>query len=191
MKTGDHEDQRNSSLKGEWYIIEMRKIVQKFGGTSVGDIYKIKKAAEIIAKEYTQGSAVIAVVSAMSGVTNKLIKLTQEICDMRSTDALAEHDVVTASGEQVTSGLLALALQSIGFKSRSFAGWQLPIVTDDAYSNGRIMSVGTDAITQVIKNGEIPVIAGLDARVHVLDGVGDGHTLLFYETSAFETSVRG
>ena len=135
-------------------------VVQKFGGTSVANIDRIKRVAEIIARERNRGSSVIAVVSAMSGVTDQLANYAKSSSSLSSQNELAEYDVVLSSGEQVTAGLLALALQSIGIKSRSFLGWQLPIVTDTAYSNGRIVSVGTTQLMEAIKKEEVPVIPG-------------------------------
>ncbi|MDJ1258114.1 MAG: aspartate kinase [Candidatus Midichloria sp.] len=135
-------------------------VVQKFGGTSVANIDRIKKVAEIIARERNKGSSVIAVVSAMSGVTDQLANYAKSSSSLSSQNELAEYDVVLSSGEQITAGLLALTLQSIGIKSRSFLSWQLPIVTDNAYSNGRIVSVGTTQLIEAIKKEEVPVISG-------------------------------
>ena len=135
-------------------------IVQKFGGTSVANIERIKMVAQIIAKEKSRGSKVIAVVSAMSGVTNQLINYTQSVSKLSSQNNLAEYDTVISSGEQITAGLLSLALQSIGIKSRSFLGWQLPIVTDNAHANGRIISVGITQLIDSLKKEEVPVIGG-------------------------------
>ena len=138
----------------------MFKVVQKFGGTSVSDIAKIRKVAEIICIEKKRGSSVVAVVSAMSGVTDQLVGYTKDITSLSDPESLAENDVVVASGEQISAGLLALALQSLGIYARSFLGWQLPIVTDNSYCNGRIMSVGTHQIMDVLKKNGVPVICG-------------------------------
>ncbi|WHQ46487.1 MAG: aspartate kinase [Candidatus Midichloria sp.] len=135
-------------------------VVQKFGGTSVANTDRIKKVAEIIANEKSKGSAIIAVVSAMSGVTDQMVNYAKSLSPVLSQNELAEYDAVISSGEQVTAGLLALALQSVGLKSRSFLGWQLPIVTDNAYSNGRIVSIGTTQLIEALKKEEIPVISG-------------------------------
>ena len=138
----------------------MRIVVQKFGGTSVGDVDKIKKVANIIAAEKAKGSAIIAVVSAMAGVTNQLVSYANRVSTLASTQSLTEYDSIVASGEQVTAGLLALSLESLGIRSRSFLGWQLPIITDGAHANGKILSIGTENLYEALKKDEVPVIAG-------------------------------
>jgi len=135
-------------------------VVQKFGGTSVANIERLKRVAEIIACERNKGSQVIAVVSAMSGVTDQLINYTKSISELSLQHELAEYDAVVSSGEQVTAALLALALQAIDIRSRSFLGWQLPIVTDGAHSNSRIISIGTTQLIESLTKGEVPVISG-------------------------------
>ena len=147
-------------LFNDFILLIMFIVVQKFGGTSVANIERIKKVSQIIAKEKSKDSQVIAVVSAISGVTDQLIHYTQAISSLSSQDNLAEYDTVISSGEQVTAGLLSLALQSIGIKARSFLGWQLPIVTDSAHANGRIVSVGTTQLIDALKKNEVPVISG-------------------------------
>lgn len=138
----------------------MSIVVQKFGGTSVANVERIKNVANIIAKEKKNGTQVIAVVSAMSGVTDQLIQYTKEIGNFADSKAAAEYDTVIAAGEQITAGLLSLALQNLDIKSRSFLGWQLPIVTDSAHANGRILSVGCERLQESIKKNEVPIIAG-------------------------------
>src|SRR5215470_7230205 len=105
----------------------MARIVQKFGGTSVADVGRIKSIAQRVKRDVDAGNEVAVVVSAMAGVTNQLVGWTSETS--RLHDA-REYDVVVASGEQVTAGLLALALQDIGVNARSWLGWQMPIRTD-------------------------------------------------------------
>ena len=102
----------------------MARIVQKFGGTSVADIARIKNVALRVKREVDAGNQVAVVVSAMAGVTNQLVDWTRQTCSLHDA---REYDVVVASGEQVTSGLLALALQDIGVNARSWLGWQIPL----------------------------------------------------------------
>jgi aspartate kinase len=135
----------------------MARIVQKFGGTSVADIDRIKAVAQRVKREADAGNQVAVVVSAMSGVTNQLVGWTNSfgaIPDAR------EYDVVVASGEQVTAGLTALALQELGLKARSFLGWQVPIDTDGSHGKARIADIPTAALDAALAAGEIPVVAG-------------------------------
>src|ERR1700751_2621508 len=113
----------------------MARLVMKFGGTSVADIDRIRNAAHHVKREVDAGGEVAVVVSAMAGVTNQLVGWTSETS--RLHDA-REYDVVVASGEQVTAGLLALALQDIGVNARSWLGWQMPIRTDGVHGKARI-----------------------------------------------------
>ncbi len=136
------------------------KIVQKFGGTSVADIARIKKVANIVAQEKKQGNDVLVVVSAMSGTTNKLIEYARKMSQLLDNEHLAEYDTIVASGEQITAGLLALQLQNMGFKSRSFLGWQLGIQTDSSHSKSKIQDIDKATINKFIKAGFIPVVAG-------------------------------
>jgi aspartate kinase len=135
----------------------MARIVQKFGGTSVADIARIGNAARRIRREIEAGHEVAVVVSAMSGVTDQLVEWTRQAA--RLPDPI-EADAVVASGEQVTAGLLALALQEQGLKARSWHGWQVPIVTDATHGKARIQSVATDAMRRRLAAGEIAVVAG-------------------------------
>ena len=114
----------------------MALIVMKFGGTSVGDIERIQNVAKRVKAEVDAGNQIAVVVSAMSGVTNQLVDYVTSITPMYDT---REYDVVVSSGEQVTSGLLALALQDLGIPARSWMGWQLPLQTDDAHGKARIL----------------------------------------------------
>ena len=142
----------------------MSIIVQKFGGTSIGDIELIKKAAELIKAEINNKNNITVIVSAMSGVTDQLVKYVGEITNVISNEAAAEYDTVVASGEQITSGLLALALQSIGIKSRSWQGWQLPIMTDQSYNKAKIENINVEPILEAFKNNEVAIIAGFQGR---------------------------
>ncbi len=135
----------------------MAVIVQKFGGTSVADVERIKNAALKVAAEVKLGHSVVVTVSAMAGVTNQLVGYCRGISEVFDP---AEYDVVASSGEQVTSGLMALALQQLGLKARSFQGWQLPILTSDAHEKARIESVDAEALKKCFKEKIIPVIPG-------------------------------
>src|SRR5579864_3538780 len=108
----------------------MARIVMKFGGTSVADLERIRNVAARVRREVDAGHQVAVVVSAMAGVTNQLVAWCQTLSPLHDA---REYDAVVATGEQVTSGLMAIALQEIGISARSWAGWQIPIVTDDAH----------------------------------------------------------
>jgi aspartate kinase len=138
----------------------MALIIQKFGGTSVGSIERIVHVAEIILKEKNNGNQVIAVVSAMSGVTDSLIKEVLKISKITQGAELQEYDSVLSSGEQISCGLLALALNAKGAKSRSWLGWQLPIFTDGVFSQAKVTHVGTKLLHESLQRDEIPVVAG-------------------------------
>ena len=135
----------------------MKIVVLKFGGTSVGTIKKIKKVAEIITDYKKKNYKVIVVSSAMSGVTNELIKKSKEIsnnfCD-------TEHDVLVSSGEQVACSLIAGRLIHKGYKSRSWLSWQVPILTTGAYKNSRINKINKNKIIKFLDHGGIPIITG-------------------------------
>ncbi len=135
----------------------MARIVMKFGGTSVADLDRIRAAAERVRRQVQQGDQVAVVVSAMSGVTNQLVAWCQALAPLHDA---REYDAVVATGEQVTSGLMAIALQTIGVDSRSFQGWQIPLVTDGAHGRARIERIGSDALLAVMQEGRVPVIAG-------------------------------
>ena len=135
----------------------MKIVVLKFGGTSVGTIKKIKKVAEIIARYKKKKYKVIVVSSAMSGVTNELIKKSFEISDNFSK---SEHDVLVSSGEQVACSLIAGRLIHKGYKSRSWLSWQIPIITLGDYKHSRINQINKNKITKYLKEGGIPIITG-------------------------------
>ena len=135
----------------------MARIVMKFGGTSVADLDCIRNAAKRIKAEYDRGNEVAVTVSAMAGETNRLIGYVR---DLAAVHDAREYDVVVSAGEQVTSGLMAVELQSLGLPARSWLGWQLPIETDTAYGRARIQSVGTDEIIRRFGEREVAVIAG-------------------------------
>ncbi len=129
----------------------------KFGGTSVGDIARIKNVARRVKAEVDRGNEVAVVVSAMSGVTNQLVAYCN---DMASMYDQREYDAVVATGEQVTSGLLAIGLQELGIKARSWAGWQIPIISDDAHGKARIIDIKGDNILAMMAKGHVAVVAG-------------------------------
>ena len=135
-------------------------VVQKFGGTSVGDIPRIKNVAKKVKAELDKKNKVIVVVSAMSGVTNQLVDYCNQVSSLTNDDSLSEYDSIVATGEQVTCGLLALELQSIGYKARSFLGWQLPMKTDHVHSKARIESIDADALLKSLEEFDVVVIAG-------------------------------
>jgi len=148
----------------------MARIVKKFGGTSVADIEKIQNVARRVKKEVDAGNQVAVVVSAMAGVTNQLVGFVDDIS--RMYDA-REYDAVVASGEQVTAGLTALALQEMGVRARSWLGWQIPIRTDGVHGKARIDSIDGENIIGRMEEGEVAVIAGFqgiapDGRISTL-----------------------
>ncbi len=135
----------------------MALIVQKFGGTSVADMERIASAARLVESEVAQGNKVAVVVSAMAGETNKLVKY---ISAISPTSDMKEHDTVVAAGEQVTAGLMALELQKVGLKARSWLGWQVPLRTDDSYGKARIKGIGPGTFARSISDGQVAVLAG-------------------------------
>ena len=135
----------------------MKIVVLKFGGTSVGTIKKIKRVAKIIIDYKKKNYKVIVVSSAMSGVTNELIKKSFEISDSFSE---SEHDVLVSSGEQVACSLIAGRLIHEGYESRSWLSWQVPILTKGKYKNSRINKINKKEIIKYLKKGGIPIIAG-------------------------------
>ena len=135
----------------------MAKIVVKFGGTSVGSVEKIISVAKILKKKFLKGDKIIAVVSAMAGKTNELIKHSEQISKNFNK---RELDVLLASGEQVTSALLAGALNNLGIKSKSFMGWQIPILTSGEHNNSRIINMNIDKVNHFLSNKGIAIIPG-------------------------------
>ncbi len=135
----------------------MFKKVLKFGGTSVGSVKRIQHVANIIKKEHSDGNQIIAVVSAMSGKTNELIKFSHEISDNFNK---RELDVLLSSGEQITSALLAGALNEFKIKAKSMLNWQIPILTEGEHANSRIINIHIDQINDYLKNGGVVIIPG-------------------------------
>ncbi|MDX2209413.1 MAG: aspartate kinase [Sphingopyxis sp.] len=148
----------------------MARIVMKFGGTSMAGTERIRRVAGIVMRQRAAGHEVAVVVSAMAGETDRLVGFCREASPMYDP---AEYDVVVASGEQVTAGLLALTLQAMGVPARSWLGWQLPIRTDAAHSKARIEGMDAPALTASMARGEVAVIPGFqgladDGRVTTL-----------------------
>ena len=135
----------------------MARIVMKFGGTSVADLDRIRNVAARVKREVDAGNEVAVVVSAMSGVTNQLVKWCQELSPLYDA---REYDTVVATGEQVTVGLLAIALQTIGVDARSWQGWQVPIHTDTAHGQARVESIDGALLISRMRIGQVPVVAG-------------------------------
>ena len=135
----------------------MKRLILKFGGTSVGSIKKIKNVANIIKKRIGEGNEIIVVVSAMSGVTDELKFKSDKIS--KNFDA-KELDVLLSSGEQATCSLLSAKLIDMGISARSWLGWQIPIVTNNNYTSSQIVAIKTDEILKFVSKGGVAVIAG-------------------------------
>jgi aspartate kinase len=135
----------------------MARLVMKFGGTSVGDVPRIKNVARHVKREVDAGHQVAVVVSAMAGATNQLVAWTREAASLHDA---REYDAVVASGEQVTSGLLAIALQDIGVNARSWQGWQIPVRTDNAHGAARIADIDGSELIRRLGDGQVAVVAG-------------------------------
>jgi len=153
----------------------MSRLVMKFGGTSVADLERIRRVARLVAAEVEAGHKVAVVVSAMAGKTNELVAWTDAAgaAAQGLTTSDDEYDAVVASGEQVTAGLLAMTLRNLGVNARSWMGWQVPILTDDAHGKARIDEVPSDKLLEAMEAGEVAVIAGFqgvtrDGRVATL-----------------------
>jgi aspartate kinase len=157
----------------------MARIVMKFGGTSVADLDRIRKAAIRIQRQAEAGDEVVVVVSAMAGTTNQLVAWCQALSPLHDA---REYDAVVATGEQVTAGLLTIALQSLGIEARSFLGWQIPLVTDGAHGTARIQRIDGSAIIARLQEGQVPVIAGFQ-------GVGPDHRVTTLGRGGSDTSA--
>ena len=135
----------------------MALVVQKYGGTSVGSVEKIQNVARRVARTYDEGNDMVVVVSAMAGETNKLVALSEEMCEFPSE---REYDVLVAAGEQVSVALLSMALQSMGYKAKSYLGWQVPIYTDSSSTKARIEEIQDTNMREDLHNGTIVIVAG-------------------------------
>lgn len=148
----------------------MARLVMKFGGTSVGDLDRIRNVACHVKREVDAGHKVAVVVSAMAGETNKLVEYCRAISPLHDA---REYDAVVASGEQVSTGLLALTLQAMGVDARSWQGWQVPVLTDETHGAARITSIVGDKLIERIEGGQVAVVAGFqglapDGRIATL-----------------------
>lgn len=135
----------------------MAVVVMKFGGTSVANIERIQNVAQHVKREIDAGNSVAVVVSAMAGTTNQLVSWVREASPIHDA---REYDAIVASGEQVTAGLLAIVLQSMGIKARSWQGWQIPIETDLAHGAARIQKIDAPKFRQRVESGEVAVVTG-------------------------------
>jgi aspartate kinase len=166
----------------------MALIAMKFGGTSVADIQRIRHVAGLVKAEVERGNKVAVVVSAMSGETNKLVAWTNDAArsgageNHRAVVDQREYDVVVATGEQVTCGLLAITLNAMGVKARSWLGWQVPINTNAIHGSARIEGVPAEAMKNAIEGGEVAVVAGFQ-------GVADGARISTLGRGGSDTSA--
>jgi len=138
-------------------MISMARIVMKFGGTSVADLERIRTVAARVKREVDAGNEVAVVVSAMAGTTNQLVAWCTQLSALHDA---REYDAVVATGEQVTSGLLAIALQTLGVEARSWQGWQVALATDGAHGKARIQSITGAELISRMQAGQVPVLAG-------------------------------
>ncbi len=148
----------------------MARLVMKFGGTSVGDMDRIRNVARLVKREVDAGHEVAVAVSAMSGKTNELVALTKDAAALHDA---REYDVVVSAGEQISSGLLALCLQEMGVSARSWLGWQIPVKTSSAHAAARILDIETSELEARMAQGQVAVVAGFqgigpDGRITTL-----------------------
>jgi aspartate kinase len=148
----------------------MALVVQKYGGTSMGSVERIRNVAKRVAKTYDAGNDMVVVVSAMSGETNKLVALANEVCEFPDT---REYDVLVAAGEQISIALLAMCLKAMGYKAKSYLGFQVPILTDNAFSKARIEEIDDVRMRGDLKEGTILIVAGFQG----VDSQGNVTTL--------------
>ncbi|MCA1197592.1 aspartate kinase [Sphingomonas sp. R647] len=157
----------------------MARIVMKFGGTSMAGIERIRNVAARVKREWEAGNQVAVVVSAMAGETDRLVGFCKEASPLYD---LREYDTVVSAGEQITSGLLAIALQAIGVPARSWLGWQLPIHTSSAHASARIDTIDTDTLNASLADGHVAVIPGFQ-------GVADDHRITTLGRGGSDTSA--
>ncbi|MEE8185676.1 MAG: aspartate kinase [Thermodesulfobacteriota bacterium] len=163
----------------------MSLIVQKFGGTSIGDIEKIKRVAKRVASRRKAGDSIVVVVSALAGETDRLIELANKASENPES---REYDVVVSTGEQVSSGLLALMLNDMGCQAKSLLGFQIPITTDSSYTRARISEIGKKRILKELEEGTIVVVAGfqgidMDGNITTLGRGGSDTTAVALATA--------
>jgi len=137
--------------------VSLALLVQKFGGTSVGDVGRLQHVARRIVEVKEEGNEIVVVVSAIAGETDRLLQLAYQITE---TPNARELDVILATGEQVAIGLLSLAIQACGFKARSFTGTQVRILTDNVHTRARILNIDVERVRQALREGEIAIVAG-------------------------------
>jgi len=157
----------------------MSRIVMKFGGTSVADLDRIRNVAARVKREADAGNEVAVVVSAMAGVTNQLVAWCQGLSPLHDA---REYDTVVATGEQVTTGLLAIALQEIGVEARSWQGWQIPIRTDNAHGKARIAGIDGAELIRRMLAGQVAVVSGFQ-------GIGNDHRITTLGRGGSDTSA--
>jgi aspartate kinase len=157
----------------------MAKIVMKFGGTSVADLDRIRHVATLVKREVDLGNQVAVTVSAMAGETNKLVGWVRDLSPMYDA---REYDVVVAAGEQVSSGLLAIALQNIGINARSWLGWQIPVRTSSMHASARIEAIDNAQLDERLGRGEVAVVAGFQ-------GIGPDHRVTTIGRGGGDTSA--
>jgi aspartate kinase len=157
----------------------MARIVMKFGGTSVADLDRIRNVAARVKAEVDRGNEVAVVVSAMAGATNQLVDWCQKLSPL--FDA-REYDAVVASGEQVTAGLTAIALQNLGVEARSWTGWQIAVETDGQHGKARIAAIEGEKLIARMKSGQVPVVAGFQ-------GIGPDHRITTLGRGGSDTSA--
>ena len=157
----------------------MQRIVQKFGGTSVGSISKIKKACELIKKEFENGNQLVVVSSAMSGETNKLIDLAE---NFDVTNNKKEYDMIVSTGEQISIALISMALKEIGILAKPLLGWQVPIIGSKEQTKAKINKIDNKLLLKIINNNEIPIIAGFQ-------GVDDDNNIVTLGRGGSDTSA--
>jgi aspartate kinase len=155
------------------------RIVMKFGGTSVADLDRIRNVARRVKRQTDAGHEVAVVVSAMSGVTNQLVAWCQSLAPMHDA---REYDAVVSTGEQVTAGLLAIALQESGVDARSWAGWQVPLRTDTAHGKARIESIDGAVLLERMAIGQVPIVAGFQ-------GIADNNRVTTLGRGGSDTSA--
>jgi aspartate kinase len=157
----------------------MARIVMKFGGTSVADLERIRDVAARVKREVENGAEVAVVVSAMAGVTNQLVAWCQQLSPLYDA---REYDAVVATGEEVTSGLLAIALQTMGIDARSWQGWQIPVRTDGDHGRARIKAIDGAELIRRMRMGQVPIVAGFQ-------GIGPDHRVTTLGRGGSDTSA--
>ncbi|MCG8625750.1 MAG: aspartate kinase [Proteobacteria bacterium] len=157
----------------------MARLIQKFGGTSVANIDRIKAVAKRVKTEVDQANQVAVVVSAMAGTTNQLVEWTRQCGVLHDA---REYDVVVSAGEQITCGLLAIALQELGVDARSWLGWQIQVHSDNVHGSARIETIDTDMLDQRLRGGQVAVVAGFQ-------GVGADNRISTFGRGGSDTSA--